>query len=73
MLGIWALGYQFRLGFLFNLWIRLWIVYVLGCVVDLCVGFGELLCFGVVLWTIVWIVGGALCVVGLEGLIYEAG
>ena len=34
-------------------WVRLgivWLACVLDCVLDLCVGCGELLCFGVVLW-----------------------
>ena len=40
---------------------------VLSCVIDNCIGFGDLLCFVVVLWIIVLVLGGALCFVGLRG------
>ena len=35
----------------------------LGCVLDDCIGFGRLLCFGIV----VLVLGGALCFEGFKG------
>ena len=38
---------------------------VLDCIWDFGVGFGRCFVFGIVLWIIVFVLGGALCIAGL--------